>query len=125
MEGLPWLRLFLEQSPDPARPLLLRAIFEEAIKQDFVQKGSARNLILPNCLREPDKTSLNWDQLRLELASVALRDRILLTLDLTGIFRRATSAQTRWLRFGHAYAHRQADCFTRASCATSARPRSR
>jgi hypothetical protein len=90
MEGLPWLRLFLEQSAGPARPLLLRAIFEEAIEQDFVQKSSARNLILPNCLREPDKTTLNRDQLRLELASVALRDRILLTLDLTETFRRST-----------------------------------
>jgi hypothetical protein len=64
-----------------------KAIFEEAIEQDLVQKNPARKLILPNGLRAPDKTTLSWDQLRLVLASVPLRDCILLTLDMTETFR--------------------------------------
>ena len=62
-----------------------KAIFEEAIEQDLVQKNPARKLILPNGLRAPDKTTLSWDQLRRVPASVPLRDCILLKLDMTGI----------------------------------------
>ena len=65
----------------------MKAIFEEAIDQDFVEKNPARKLILPTQLRPVDKTTLTWDQLRLVLASVPLRDRILLTLDMTETFR--------------------------------------
>jgi integrase len=76
-----------------------KAIFEEAIEQDFVQKSPARKLILPNRLREPDKTTLSWDQLRLVLASVALRDRILLTLDMTETFRPSELFALKWRGF--------------------------
>jgi hypothetical protein len=70
----------------PAR-FYFKAIFEEAIEKDLVQKNPARKLILPNGLRAPDKTTLSWEQLRHVLASVPLRDCILLTLDMTETFR--------------------------------------
>jgi integrase len=74
----------------------LKAIFEEAIEQDFITKNPARKLIPPNNLRAPDGTTLNWDQLRLVLTSVALRDRILLTLDMTETFRPSELFALRW-----------------------------
>ena len=77
----------------------MKAIFEEAIDQDFVEKNPARKLILPKELRPVDKTTLTWDQLRLVLASVTLRDRILLTLDMTETFRPSELFALRWSGF--------------------------
>mgnify|MGYP005814139301 CR=1 FL=1 len=74
----------------------LKAIFEEAIEQDFLQKNPARKLTLPKELRTVDKTVLTWDQLRLILLSVPLRDRILLTLDMTEAFRPSELFALRW-----------------------------
>ena len=77
----------------------MKAIFDEAIDQDFVEKNPARKLILPTQLRAVDKTTLTWDQLRLVLASVPLRDRILLTLDMTETFRPSELFALRWSGF--------------------------
>lgn len=77
----------------------MKAIFEEAIDQDFVKKNPARKLILPTQLRPVDRTTLTWDQLRLVLASVPLRDRILLTLDMTETFRPSELFALRWSGF--------------------------
>ena len=77
----------------------MKAIFDEAIDQDFVEKNPARKLILPVQLRPVDKTTLTWDQLRLVLASVPLRDRILLTLDMTETFRPSELFALRWSGF--------------------------
>jgi len=77
----------------------LKAIFEEAIEQDFIQKNPARKLVLPKQLRATDKTTLTWDQLRLALASVPLKDRILLTLDMTETFRPSELFALRWRSF--------------------------
>lgn len=77
----------------------MKAIFEEAIDQGFAEKNPARKLILPTELRPVDKTTLTWDQLRLLLASVALRDRILLTLDMTETFRPSELFALRWSGF--------------------------
>jgi integrase len=74
----------------------LKAIFEEAIEQDFVAKYPARKLSLPKQLRAVDRTTLTWDQLRLLLASVSLRDRIPLTLDMTETFRPSELFTLRW-----------------------------
>ncbi len=54
----------------------MKAIFEEAIDQEFVERNPARKLIMPEELRPVDRTTLTWDQLRLVLASALLRDRI-------------------------------------------------
>jgi integrase len=43
-----------------------------------------------------DKTTLTWDQLRSMLASVSLRDRVLLTLDMTETFRPSELFALRW-----------------------------
>lgn len=79
--------------------LYLKAIFEEAIDQDFLTKNPARKLALPKQLRAVDKTTLTWDQLRLVLASVSLRDRVLLTLDMTETFRPSELFALRWEGF--------------------------
>jgi len=77
----------------------MKAIFEEAIEQEFVEKTPARKLILLKQLRTVDKTVLSWDQLRLVLASVSLRDRILLTLDMTETLRPSELFALRWRGF--------------------------
>ena len=100
------------------------AIFEEAIDQDFVEKNPARKLVLPTQLRSVDRTTLSWDQLRLLLNSVPLRDRILLTLDMTEIFRPSELFALRWRGFdmdGRTLTVSRPR--TGASCATLAKPR--
>lgn len=77
----------------------MKAIFEEAIDQDFVRKNPARKLLVPKELRPVNKTTLTWDQLRLVLNSVPLRDRILLTLDMTETFRPSELFALRWRDF--------------------------
>lgn len=77
----------------------LKAIFDEAIDQDFATKNPARKLALPKLLRAVDKTTLTWDQLRSVLASVSLRDRVLLTLDMTETFRPSELFALRWQGF--------------------------
>jgi integrase len=77
----------------------MKAIFEEAIDQGFVERNPARKLILPKELRPVDRTTLTWEQLRLVLASVPLRDRILLTLDMTETFRPSELFALRWSGF--------------------------
>jgi site-specific recombinase XerD len=81
----------------------MKAIFEEAIDLGLVEKNPARKLILPKKLRPVDKTTLTWDQLRLVLTSVLLRDRILLTLDMTETFRPSELFALMWNGFdmGH------------------------
>jgi integrase len=74
----------------------LKAIFEEAIDQEFVAKNPARKLSLPKQLRPVDRTTLTWDQLRSVLASVSLRDRVLLKLDMTETFRPSELFGLRW-----------------------------
>ena len=65
----------------------MRAIFREAVDQDFLPKDPARSVKAPSTLRDTDKTILSWDQLRSALSSLQLRDRILLTLDMTNALR--------------------------------------
>ena len=77
----------------------MKAIFEEAIDQGFVERNPARKLILPKELRPVDRTTLTWDQFRLVLASVPLRDRILLTLEMTETFRPSELFALRWSGF--------------------------
>ena len=48
----------------------MRAIFAEAVDQDFLSKDPARKVKVPANLRETDKTTLTWDQLRRALAKL-------------------------------------------------------
>ena len=77
----------------------LKAIFEEAIDQEFVAKNPARKLALPKQLRPVDRTTLTWDQLRMVLASVSLRDRVLLKLEMTETLRPSELFALRWNGF--------------------------
>lgn len=74
----------------------LKAIFDEAIDQGLVLKNPARKLERPKETREVDRTTLTWDQLRLVLEAAPLRDRILLTLDMTETLRPSELFALRW-----------------------------
>jgi integrase len=74
----------------------MRAIFREAVDQDFLPKDPARSVKAPSTLRDTDKTILSWDQLRSALSSLQLRDRILLTLDMTNALRPSELFGLRW-----------------------------
>jgi integrase len=77
----------------------MRAIFREAVEQDFLPKDPARTVKTPSELRETDKTTLSWDQLRAALSRLPLRDRILLTLDMTNALRPSELFGLRWSCF--------------------------
>jgi integrase len=79
----------------------IRDIFAEAVDQDFLVKAPARKLKVPTQLRETDTTTLTWDQLRLALMELALRDRILLELDMTNALRPSELLAFRWKCFDH------------------------
>jgi integrase len=77
----------------------MKAIFAEAVDLVFLPKDPARSLKTPANLRETDKTTLTWDQLRAALAKLALRDRILLNLDMTNALRPSELFGLRWKCF--------------------------
>ena len=79
----------------------LRDIFAEAVDQDFLVKDPARNIKVPAQLRATDTTTLTWDQLRLALSRLNLRDRILLELDMTNALRPSELFAFRWKRFDY------------------------
>jgi integrase len=79
----------------------LRDIFAEAVDQDFLSKDPARKVKVPTQLRETDTTTLTWDQLRLALMELDLRDRILLELDMTNALRPSELLAFRWKCFDY------------------------
>jgi integrase len=79
----------------------VRDIFAEAVDQDFLVKDPARKLKVPAQLRATDTTTLTWDQLRLALSKLSLRDRILLELDMTHALRPSELFAFRWRRFDY------------------------
>jgi integrase len=79
----------------------LRDIFFEAVDQDYLQKDPARKVKVPKQLRESDKTTLTWEQLRKVLGALSLRDRVLLELDMTDALRPSELFALRWKRFNH------------------------
>ncbi|HWA93141.1 MAG TPA: site-specific integrase [Terracidiphilus sp.] len=79
----------------------IRDIFTEAVDQDFLVKDPARKLKVPAQLRATDTTTLTWDQLRLALSKLSLRDRILLELDMTNALRPSELFAFRWRRFDY------------------------
>jgi integrase len=74
----------------------MKAIFAEAVDQDFLPKDPARTVKTPANLRETDKTVLTWEQLAAALAKLGLRDRILLKLDMTNALRPSELFAFRW-----------------------------
>jgi integrase len=80
----------------------LRDIFAEAVDQDFLVKDPARKVAVPTQLRDTDRTTLTWPQLRDALSKLMLRDRILLELDMTNALRPGELFALRWKCFNHA-----------------------
>ena len=80
----------------------LRDIFAEAADQDFLPKDPARKVKVPTQLRETDKTTLTWDQLRRALSELNVRDRLLLELDMTNALRPSELFGLRWKCFSEA-----------------------
>src|ERR1022692_2899463 len=74
----------------------VRDIFAEAVEQDFLTKDPARKITVPSQLRDTDRTTLTWVQLRNALSHLALRDRILLELDMTNALRPSELFALRW-----------------------------
>jgi len=79
----------------------MKDIFAEAVEQDFLTKDPARKITPPTQLRDTDKTTLTWEQLRDALAQLALRDRILLELDMTNALRPSELFALRWKCFNY------------------------
>lgn len=79
----------------------LRDIFAEAVDQDFLPKDSARKVEVPKQLRDTDTTTLTWDQLRTLLASLTLKDRLILELDMTDALRPSELFGLSWRGFKH------------------------
>lgn len=77
----------------------LRDIFVEAVDQDFLSKDPARKVRVPAQLRETDKTTLSWEQLRKALSRLDLRGRVLLELDMTNALRPSELFALRWKCF--------------------------
>jgi len=77
----------------------MKSIFAEAVEQDFLLKDPTRGIKVPRNLREKDKTTLTWHQLRAVLASVTARDRMLLTLEMTDALRPSELFALRWSSF--------------------------
>jgi integrase len=79
----------------------MKDIFAEAVEQDFLTKDPARKVTPPTQLRDTDKTTLTWEQLREALAQLALRDRILLELDMTNALRPSELFALKWKCFDY------------------------
>jgi integrase len=79
----------------------LRDIFAEAVDQDFLVKDPARKVKVPAQLRPTDTTTLTWDQLRLALTKLKLKDRLILELDMTNALRPSELFAFRWKRFDY------------------------
>jgi len=77
----------------------MRAIFAEAVEQDFLPKDPARSIKVPSELKETDKTTLTWDQLRAALSKLPLRDWIVLKLDMSNALRPGELFGLRWSCF--------------------------
>jgi len=80
----------------------VRDIFAEAVEQDFLTKDPARKVTVPSQLRDTDRTTLTWEQMRDALLHLALRDRILLELDMTNALRPSELFALRWKCFNYA-----------------------
>jgi integrase len=77
----------------------LRDMFAEAVDQDFLFKDPAARIKVPAHLRDTDKTTLTWEQLRMALEILDEHDAILLELDMTDALRPGELFALRWKCF--------------------------
>ena len=71
----------------------------EALDQGFLVKDSALRVKVPGQLKQTDKTTLSWDQLRRSLDELSAMDRFLVELDMTNAFRPSELFALRWKCF--------------------------
>jgi integrase len=81
----------------------LRNIFAEAVDQDYLLKDPSLRVKVPPQLRESDKTTLTWEQLRMALELLNECDRILLEFDMTDALRPGELFALRWKCFQPEY----------------------
>ena len=79
----------------------VQAIFAEAVDQEFLAKDPARNVKAPENLRDTDKTTLSWEQLRAALSKLSLKERLILELDMTNALRPEELFGLRWRCFNY------------------------
>lgn len=79
----------------------MQAIFAETVDQDFLAKDPARNVKAPDNLRDTDKTTLSWEQLRATLSKLGMKDRLILELDMTNALRPEELFGLRWRCFNY------------------------
>ena len=79
----------------------MQAIFAEAVDQEFLAKDPARNVKAPENLRDSDKTTLSWEQLRAALSKLSLKERLILELDMTNALRPEEIFGLRWRCFNY------------------------
>ena len=103
----------------------MRDIFAEAADQDFLAKDPARKVKVPTQLRDTDKTTLTWDQLRMALSELNVRDRLLLELDMTNALRPSELFGLKWKMLQPGGFHHEASrrLSIRAISVPGARPR--
>lgn len=77
----------------------LRDIFAEAVDQNFLVKDPSRQVAVPAQLRESDRTTLSWGQLRTALRRLPFRDRVLMELDMSNALRPGELFALRWKCF--------------------------
>jgi integrase len=80
----------------------VRDIFAEAVDQGYLPKDPARKLKPPANLREVDRTTLTWEQLRAaleRLGELNLPDWILMKLDMSNALRPSELFPLRWRCF--------------------------
>src|SRR5580700_2441126 len=75
---------------------VLRSVFPGYVKDP------ACKVTVPSQLRDTDKTTLTWEQLRNALSHLSLQDRILLELDVTNALRPSELFALRWKSFDQA-----------------------
>lgn len=77
----------------------LRDIFAEALDQDYLVKDPALRVKVPGQLKQTDKTTLTWDDLRMALDELGAMERILVELDMTEALRPSELFALRWKCF--------------------------
>jgi integrase len=94
-------RLASEKSADRVKHAryYMKAIFEEAVENEFLERNPARKLALPAELRSKDKTVLTWTEMQAVLAWLPFRDRLLMRLDMSDALRPGELFALRWKCF--------------------------
>lgn len=97
-------RLAVDKSADRVKHAryYMKAIFEKAVENEFLERNPARKLALPAELKPKDKTVLTWTEMQAVLAWLPwlpFRDRLLMRLDMSEALRPGELFALRWKCF--------------------------